>query len=408
MKIIHTSDWHLGQEFYSYDRTDEHTSFLLQLKDIVAEEQPDLLVISGDIYHNATPSNAVMRLFTDYVDQIRRACSHMTIVITAGNHDSSSRLEVNRTLWSHLGVHIVGKIEKEEERVLFNRLILPVNDRQGHLAGYVVALPYTSPHAFPSIEGSSPREDRQILFMRELAQEVARANQNNLPVVMMAHMAISGSDLTGHNLTQGGMDYVNLSELCVDFDYLALGHIHCPQYISSESNPNQVARYSGSPIPVSFDEHYVHSVSVVQLDQHHTKPDVHVIPITNPWPLKTFPKDAVNFDDAIAALEQFDDDEPAYIRLHVKITDMPPQNAMERASAAVANKKCRFCCFKWELPEIQTNKKRVFASVDQMKTCSPLEIAELYYENKFGQPLDDDLRNMLSEVIEQVNTKRTE
>ena len=67
MKILHTSDWHLGQEFYSFDRTEEHTSFLNQLKQIVTDEHPDVMVVSGDIYHNASPSNATMKLFTDHL-----------------------------------------------------------------------------------------------------------------------------------------------------------------------------------------------------------------------------------------------------------------------------------------------------------------------------------------------------
>lgn len=73
MKIIHTSDWHLGQEFYTYDRTQEHEAFLDQLAMIVREEKPDALVISGDIYHTSAPSNSVMRFFTDRLDRIRQA-----------------------------------------------------------------------------------------------------------------------------------------------------------------------------------------------------------------------------------------------------------------------------------------------------------------------------------------------
>ena len=113
MKIIHTSDWHLGQEFYSYDRTEEHEAFLQQLENIVAIEQPDALVISGDIYHNATPSNSVMKLFNDHLDEIRKACPSMQIIIIAGNHDSASRLDIFASAWRHMNVHVIGRIEKK-------------------------------------------------------------------------------------------------------------------------------------------------------------------------------------------------------------------------------------------------------------------------------------------------------
>ena len=445
MKILHTSDWHLGQEFYSYDRTEEHIAFLEQLKDIVEKEQPDVLAVAGDIYHNATPSNTVMRLFTDYLDRVRSACPTMKIVVIAGNHDSSSRLEVTRTLWSHLGVYIVGRIEKKDEGVDFDRLILPIEGREGEVMGYVVALPFTSPQSFPLIEENTPRELRQSLFLEALGHRVEALNTGGKPVVMMAHMAITGSDVTGHDLTQGGMDYIPISELKVGFDYLALGHIHCPQTLGTaapsihgtgsgstdderlvvtsmdslekrsqfsvpsevtavgvESVPHACARYCGSPIPVNFDERYVHSVTIVEIEKHGDQPLLRIIPIFNPWPLKTFPKEAQPFEEVLKELALFPDDEKAYLRLHVKLEDVPPQHALERAAEAVRNKKCRFCCFKWVYPEERSVKVRSFEDVEQIKSRSPLDIAELYYENKFGQPLSDDLKDMLKTVISEV------
>ena len=406
MKIIHTSDWHLGQEFYSYDRTEEHCAFFTQLNAIVKQEQPDALVVSGDIYHNATPSNAVMRMFVDQLDLIRNSCPTMSIVVIAGNHDSSSRIEVNRTLWGHLGVHIIGKLEKNTEGIDLERLIIPIVGGDDTLKGYVVALPYISPNSYPLIEPDTPRELRQHAFMTALAAKVEAINTQQVPVVLSAHMAIAGSDITGHNLTQGGMDYLNLSDLVVDYDYLALGHIHCPQFIHSSVPTQQCARYSGSPIPVNFDERYVHSVTLVEMTDHHSQPVTRTIPIENPWPLKTIPKDAVPFDEALHMLEEYPDDQLAYIRLHVKVADVAPQNALERATTAVAHKRCRFCCFKWEMPEQLLQKKRTFADVDQMKSHSPLEIAQLYYENKYGQELDPDLKEMLAHVISEVEHQR--
>lgn len=198
MKIIHTSDWHLGQDLYAFDRTEEHLSFLSQLQTIVSEEKPDVLVISGDIYHIASPSNAVMKIFTDGLDRIRRSCTSMQIVVIAGNHDSSARLEVSRTLWGHLGVHVIGKIEKEEDVILFEKHIIPIKNEEGESKGYVVALPFVSQQGFPAIEPNTARDERQSRFLEALAQQVRVMNVQKLPVVMMAHMALSGSDITGH------------------------------------------------------------------------------------------------------------------------------------------------------------------------------------------------------------------
>ena len=126
MKILHTSDWHLGQELYCFDRTEEHLSFLSQIENIVKEEQPDALVVSGDIYHNSTPSNSVMRMFSDALLKIANVNPQMKIIITAGNHDSSSRLEITRNIWQRLNVEVIGGIEKVDGDYLFAIVISDV------------------------------------------------------------------------------------------------------------------------------------------------------------------------------------------------------------------------------------------------------------------------------------------
>lgn len=311
MKILHTSDWHLGQEFYSYDRIEEHQAFFDQLKQIVEEEQPDVLVISGDIYHNATPSNAVMRFFTDNLDQIRCASREMQIVAIAGNHDSSSRLEVNRSLWEHLGVHVVGKIENTENEVDFNKLIFPITNSDSELKGYVVAIPYTSVYSYPAISENTARDERMAEFMKAVQLKVNEINIQNVPVVMLLHLALTGSDITGHNDNPGGMDYINLSDIHVDYDYLALGHIHCPQNLKSDDERGKKVRYCGSPVPVNFDEKYVHSVSIVEIEKHSSLPTIRTIPVHNPWPLITLPNEPVEFEQAIKELEEFPDHKAA-------------------------------------------------------------------------------------------------
>ena len=84
MKILHTSDWHLGHTLYNYDRSREQQAFLKQLIRIVAEEMPDAMVVSGDIYHYSTPSASTQKMYTDGMLEIHRACPEMTIVVTAG------------------------------------------------------------------------------------------------------------------------------------------------------------------------------------------------------------------------------------------------------------------------------------------------------------------------------------
>ena len=117
MKLIHTSDWHLGHTLYNYDRTEEQQAFLQQLAEIVEREQPDALLVSGDIYHYSSPSASVQKMYTEAMLEIHQRCPSMTIVVTAGNHDSSSKLEITQSLWESFGLHVVGSIQREEETI---------------------------------------------------------------------------------------------------------------------------------------------------------------------------------------------------------------------------------------------------------------------------------------------------
>ena len=398
MKVLHTSDWHLGQEFHTYDRTREHISFLHQLRNIVSEEKPDLMVISGDIYHTAAPSNSVMRLFVEHLDAIRQACPSMMIVVTAGNHDGSSRLEVNRSLWSHLGVTVLGRIERKEDGPDFDRHILPVTSPDGVLTGYVVALPHVFPHSFPQVEEDTPREERQRVFMRHLGNRLREVNPDGLPVVMMAHLAVAGSDYTGHDQSRGGMDFIDASELEVPYDYLALGHIHCPQTLNTGRE-----RYSGSPVPVSFDEDYQHSVTVAELEKGQ-EPVIRTVDIDNPIPLYTIPEEPAAFEEVLALMEDFPADRPGYIRLNVSLEDVPPANAMQRAAEALKGKQARFCTIRWHRPvQSVVRSDEMVMDVEEIRAMSPMELAAMHYEEKYGAAMPEEIIRLLEEAVNEVN-----
>ena len=164
MKILHTSDWHLGHTLYNYDRSHEQQAFLQQLTRIVAEEMPDAMVVSGDIYHYSTPSAATQKMYTDGMLEIHRACPGMTIVVTAGNHDSSSKLEIDSSLWNHFGVKVVGNIERTREEVNLEKHIVEVIDEAAALKGYIIAVPHVYPQNFPILDTETPREERQARF----------------------------------------------------------------------------------------------------------------------------------------------------------------------------------------------------------------------------------------------------
>ena len=401
MKILHTSDWHLGHTLYNYDRSREQQAFLKQLIRIVAEEMPDAMVVSGDIYHYSTPSASTQKMYTDGMLEIHRACPEMTIVVTAGNHDSSSKLEIDSSLWKHFGVKVVGNIERNQEEVNLEKHIVEVRNDRGILKGYIIAIPHVYPQNFPILDTETPREERQARFFQALQDEVEKMNAERLPVVLMAHLSIEGSDQTGHDDTIGGIEYVPISAMGEGYDYLALGHIHCPQNIKGSRH---CARYCGTPLPVSFDEAYPHSVSIVEI-QREKAPQIKTIEMENPMPLITLPKEAVDFEEAIKLLEEYPDDKPAYIRLNVLIKDYLAPDCNERASNAVKGKNCKFCYIKPNREKHTSDDETKHISIQEMQEMSPLEIAKLYFKEAEGEEMDEELCELMNSVVQKVKEK---
>lgn len=378
MKILHTSDWHLGHTLYNYDRTEEQMVMLLQMVNIVKEEQPDVFLLCGDVYHTPQPSAAVQTMFTNALVQIRDANPGMTIVITAGNHDSGSKHDIFRTPWKALKVYTVGTIDASQKE----ELVVEVPGK-----GYVIAVPYVN-------ERNMPKG-----FFQELIDIVGEKNVGNLPVVMMAHTTVRGCDFAGHDNASeyavGGIDSYNLDEMGTGYDYLALGHIHHGQYIHSGKHN---VRYCGTPIPVSFDERYMHSVSIVEIAEHGEKPTVREIEINPHRPLVTLPAEGVaTWEDAKALLENYPNDIDAYIRLNVEVDDFLPVEANAEAQMICEEKKCKFCVINSQRLKRSRREAKIM-SVQEFKTENPIGIAERYAED-LGKTFDSEMKELFNEAL---------
>lgn len=378
MKILHTSDWHLGHTLYNYDRTEEQMAMLLQMVDIVREEKPDVFLLCGDVYHTPQPSASVQTMFTNALVEIHDANPDMTIVITAGNHDSGTKHDIFRTPWKALKVYTIGSVDANNKE----DLIIEIPGQ-----GYVIAVPYVNERNMP--DG----------FFQDLLDIVAERNKANLPVLMTAHTTVSGCDFTGHeNASEyvvGGIDSHSLEDMGTGYDYLALGHIHHAQFVRGG---NHRVRYSGTPIPVSFDENYQHSVSIVELNKHGEGPVVKEIEIQTHRPLVTLPKDGVaTWKDAKDLLEGFPNDIEAYIRLNVEVDNFLPVEANAEALLLTEGKKCRFCVINTHRLKKDRREAKVM-SVQEFKTEKPIDIAERYAED-IGVEFDDDMKELFNETL---------
>lgn len=376
MRILHTSDWHLGQEFFNRDRTEEYQYFFAQLREIVRREQPDAMVVSGDVYHTAVPSTQVQRMYTDSMLSIHEACPQMAIIVTAGNHDSASKIEIDCNLWSHFQVHVIGALRRNEQREI---------DLDAHIIalpgkGWVVAVPYVYKQNLPPAEEG---EERYAAFFRSLLMRVKERNVEGLPVVLSAHLTAccreERCDVAGHAFATdeelGGLQFVDLAPLLGACDYVALGHIHHQQGVPSGS---LAMRYSGSPMAVSFDEGYRHYVSLVEL-RHGEEPEVKPMEITPLRPLLTIPQVPVPYFEALQALRAFPDDSPAYVRLWVTSATGLPVDCNEQALKATEGKQCRFCLFKLK-DERPAAQQRALMDItpDELHDKEPADVAFRY------------------------------
>ncbi len=378
MKILHTSDWHLGHTLYNYDRTEEQMVMLLQMVNIVKEQKPDVFLLCGDVYHTPQPSAAVQTMFTNALVEIHEANPDMMIIITAGNHDSGTKHDIFRTPWKALKVYTVGSIDVNQKQ----DLIVEIPGK-----GYVIAVPYVN-------ERNMPKG-----FFQHLLDIVNEKNTGNLPVVMTAHTTVRGCDFAGHEnaseYTVGGIDSYNLDEMGTGYDYLALGHIHHEQFIHSGKHN---VRYSGSPIPISFDENYKHSVSIVEISGHGEKPKVIEVEINPHRPLVTLPTEGVaTWEDAKELLKKYPNDIEAYIRLNVEVDDFLPVEANAEALLICEEKRCRFCVINSRRLKKNRREAKVM-SVEEFKTETPLGIAERYAED-LGIDFDSDMKELFNETL---------
>lgn len=323
MKILHTADLHLGQVIYqNYDRSDEHRHFFHQLEQWCEEEKPDALLVSGDVFDIQQPSATVKKAFTDYFVHLHQVCPQMHIVITAGNHDSASRIQADSSVWKLANAHLIGTppaVDSLEQADGWQHQYIIKLDH-----GYVVALPYMA------------GERKGII--QSILDKVTEDNTLGLPVVMMAHQAVTGLDITGHGFDIGTLRTIDSDAMGSGFDYLALGHIHKPQTIGHLEDAMSdevcyhapVIRYSGSALHVSCDEAYPHTVSLVDIDQHQGRVQIRQLRIDELRHFHVLPSDGTSFtsaDEALDAMKAFvAEGQRGYIRFRFDVNTGLPSN----------------------------------------------------------------------------------
>ena len=258
MKILHTSDWHIGRALYGRKRYEEFERFLDWLLECMAREKIDALLIAGDVFDNGTPSNRALELYYRFLCRVAgTGCRH--VVITAGNHDSPSLLNAPREVLRFLNVHVIGAMAEAVDDEL---VLLCAADGQPELL--VCAVPYLRDRDIRRAEAGETFEDKGrklVEGIREHYQQLGAAAaarragfDTRLPIVGMGHLFTSGGQTVEgdgvRELYVGTLGQVRADIFPDCFDYLALGHLHTAQRVGGAEH----RRYSGSPLAMSFAE----------------------------------------------------------------------------------------------------------------------------------------------------------
>lgn len=267
MRIVHTSDWHLGHTLQGLTREREHDAFLAWLLDTLEGEGADALIVAGDVFDTANPSARAQAQWYGFVAEARRRRPCLDVVVAAGNHDSPGRLEAPSPLFHALGVHVVGNLRWNGGRVDEERVVVPLR-AGGEVAAWVAAVPFLRPGDLPpAAEGE---QDELISGVRRVYDQVlAAARRRREPgqaLLATGHCYLAGSRVSelSERKILGGNQHALPAELFPDdVAYAFLGHLHLAQKVGGREG----VRYSGAPLPFAASEAgYPHQVLVVELD----------------------------------------------------------------------------------------------------------------------------------------------
>ncbi len=253
MRILHTSDWHLGQRFLQNDRAKEQQMALDFLLEIIQKENIDILLVSGDIFDIGNPPFPTRKMYYQFLTALLKThCRY--VVITGGNHDAPGMLDAPRELLQYLHVFVAGAAPANHREAL-----LELRTDSGQLEAVVAAVPFLRERDLrATIPGESGPE--RLVRIREAIQDYFSKvgehalgfQEENVPILCMAHLFAVGAESSGeqNNIYIGVLENIEARGFPEIFSYVALGHIHRPQIVGGVER----VRYSGSLIPLSFSE----------------------------------------------------------------------------------------------------------------------------------------------------------
>lgn len=394
MKILHTSDWHLGKRLHQVDLTKDHRRFTEWFLGTVEEEQADVVLISGDVFDLANPSSEARKIYYETLVNLSRL--NCTTIITGGNHDSPSVLNAPKEVLRALNIHVIGGLPEKPED-----MIIPVQGRDAHEKAVIAAIPFLRDADLRNAVTGESYEDRKEAVKAGITQvfneaaEICQRDYPNLPAIAMGHLFAQGVDSSEseRDIQVGNQAQYEPFNFNSHFRYIALGHIHKPQQVDGSGR----ILYSGSPVPLSFSEIADHKRMIIyELSENDTTHRSIEIP-----PIRRLRKITGTLEEIRQGLQQVSQEEsqlPTLIEIEMQEEKEDPQKITDLESLIDA----------FNSPQAQVVKHRVnFSNVvsgthqlyDTSQHIEDLRPKDVFEKKMERSELEEAQKEMLREAF---------
>jgi exonuclease SbcD len=420
MRLLHTSDWHLGQSLHNFERHYEHQRFLDWLLDAIVAEQADALLIAGDVYDNANPSAASQKQLYRFLRQAKERAPHLNLIIIAGNHDSPGRLDAPGPLLEAHGTRVIGAVQRNADGGIdVESMVLPLTGRSGEVEAWCLAVPFLRPGDVPRIASperhdpdlgpppaAAPAADPYlagIALLYQQAFELAKSRQQDgQAIIAMGHCHMVDGQMSTDSerrIIIGGTEMLPTGIFDPAIAYAALGHLHLAQSVGKQEH----IRYCGSPLPLSFAElNYAHQILRIDLEGA-TVREIAPVPVPRAVELLRVPSKPAPLPQVLEELAALSPpDAPAeqqpYLEVRV-LLEQPEPGLRARIEAALEGKPVRLAKIETSTAARDSSIDKEVLTLDQLEKLKPDDIFKQLYQQRFGNEAPADQLSAFAELM---------
>ena len=373
MKFIHLSDLHLGKRVYDFNLTEDQKYILKEILKVIDTENPDAVLIAGDIYDKSIPSTEAVELLDEFLYQL--SGRDLQVFLISGNHDSPERLAFASRLISRTGIHLSPVYNGAVEPIVLTDEFGPVN---------VYLLPFVKPvHVRRFFPDENIESYNDALRTAVEALDIDRSERN----ILVTHQFVTGAIRSdSEEISVGGTDNVDAA-VFDGFDYVALGHIHGPQNIGSER-----IRYCGTPLKYSFSEaKHQKSVTVIDIADKESI-SVRTVPL---HPLRDMREIEGTYEELTYRPNYEGTDTDDYI--HITLTDEEDiPDAIGKLRLIYPN------LMSLDYNNSRTRSAGMLSDLEKLQNKSPLVLFEEFYEQQNGRPMSEQQESFVRKIMENI------